>query len=168
MIMLLAFAVIVPLVSVPTVSAKTVQYKVIQSIWIWPEPGFDPLGLHPGEHIYWLEDLYTIDGRHVGILYDYGTDKTYLVGTTEHFFEEWVLRFDDGGWIAGTVEGVWSLVTFKARCTGLVTDASPDRVSYIGSKFSSQGTTSNPDDSFVGEDWISPITGTSTMRFSGK
>lgn len=167
-ILFLAFIVMtLTSVSVPVVSAKTQKYIITQAIWIWPDAGFDPLGLHPDEHIYWLEQVYTVDGRHIGIIYDYGTAKSYIVGKTEHFFEEWALKFDDddgGGWIAGTVKGVWNLATFKARTQGLITDASPDRVSFIGRIMDSQGVTSNPDDSFdpITGEWLRPITGAST------
>ena len=62
-------------------------------------------------------------------------------GTTEHFFETWVIVTSDGV-IEGFDRGVWSFKTYKARSNGKVTCATGDWAYLVGCNVRFRGETS--------------------------
>jgi hypothetical protein len=151
-IALITFTVLaLTLVSAPAVSAKTLKCDQIIYYNEWDEPGPNPN--HP-ELEYWKGE---ITGAITGTCYFWETEKNYIVGKTEHFFEDFHIDLGDG-WISGHDEGVWNFATFKFRANGWVTSASENYVYLIGSKFHEEGTTTNPD-------WGLPIIGIGTCFF---
>jgi hypothetical protein len=61
-------------------------------------------------------------------------------GTTEHFYETWVITTSDGT-IEGYDNGVWSFVTFKFRANGKITDATGSLEHLEGCNVHFMGTT---------------------------
>lgn len=74
------------------------------------------------------------------------TGANYIVGKTEHFFEEFTIQPYSGGEIIGYDNGVWNFSTFKFRANGYVIGASEEWSYLVGYKFHEMGTTSNPDE----------------------
>jgi hypothetical protein len=62
-------------------------------------------------------------------LYERFADN-YVVGATEHFFEDFVISTDNGD-ITGNDMGIWNFATFKFRAHGFVTDATSDGLEYL-------------------------------------
>jgi hypothetical protein len=79
-----------------------------------------------------------------GIIRIWETDKNYVVGKTEHFFETFTIWPDSGGEINGEDAGVWNFSTFKFRANGRVTSASTEWEYLVGYKFHEMGRTSDP------------------------
>jgi hypothetical protein len=137
-IALLTFTVLaLTLVSVPVVSAKTLKcYETIYYNDYSPNSGPN----HPGVYAYWRGE---ITGEITGTCYFWETEKNYVVGKTEHFFEDFYIALGDG-WVSGHDEGVWNFATFKYRANGWLTAASENYAYLIGSKLHEEGTTTNP------------------------
>jgi len=137
-IALLTFTVLtLTIVSAPTVSAKTLKCDEIIRVNVWDTPGPN----HPDVYVYWKGE---ITGGITGTCYFWETDKNYVVGNTEHFFEEFYIDLGNG-WVSGHDQGVWNFATFKYRANGWVTAASENYAYLIGCKFHEEGTTTNPD-----------------------
>jgi len=135
--MMLAFLALT-LVPVQTVSAKTLKFDAVITFDDWGTPG----PLHPESTMYWKG---SISGGVSGTCYFWETEKNYVVGKVEHFFEDFYIDLGDG-WISGYDNGVWNFPTFKFRASGRVTDASENYAYLIGSKFYEEGRTTNPFD----------------------
>ena len=151
--MLLAplIACLVALVSMlwmPAVSAKTLKCSFTMSYDVYPESGPN----HPDVYGYWKGE---ITGDIDGICYFWETDKNYIVGKVEHFFEEFHIALGNGDWISGYDKGVWNFATFNFRAYGRVTAASENYAYMIGNFFFEKGTTTDPNLGL-------PITGTGT------
>jgi len=66
----------------------------------------------------------------------------YVVGATEHFFEDLVIVTDQGD-IKGWDKGVWNFATFKFRAMGWITETTTEDLSdLVGYKMIMQGFTS--------------------------
>ena len=124
------------ILSMPAVSAKVLRFDVTVIIDDWGIPG----PLHDGETIYWKGP---ITGEITGTLYLWETDKNYLVGSTEHYFEDFYIKLENG-WIIGYDIGVWNFATLKARAYGRVTGASDNNVGMIGYFFFYEGFSTDP------------------------
>ena len=148
------------LVSVPTVSAKVLKFKelIIVGPTEWsPNPGMpdQPPDYVPGRDADWSGPL-TGDIKAMSYFWEIMTGPdTYLNyltgakgGKVEHFFEDFLIVFDDGGWIAGWNNGIWTFSTSKYRAEGRVTAASPDKQNFIGCKFYEEGIVTFPDPEF--------------------
>ena len=66
----------------------------------------------------------------------------YIVGATEHFFEDNVITTDNGNLI-GYDKGVWNFATFKFRAMGWVTEATDGMADLEGYKMIMRGFTSD-------------------------
>ena len=150
--MMLAALFVLTLVLVPAASARTTKcYQTIQfNDWGVSGPHPD----HLGENMYWKG---TITGDISGDSYYWETNRNYIVGHVEHFFEDFYIDFEDG-WVSGYDYGTWNFATFNFRAHGQITDASEDYEYLIGCTFSEEGVTTNPSDGF-------PVTGICTCLF---
>ena len=147
--------------SVSPVSAMTLKFsETITS------PGLDPLmpGIQPQTRDYGYDE----NGNHLGsdwagpisgdingMAYFWETDKNFVTGANggkvEHFFEDFLIVFSDGGWVIG--RGGNGIFTFdnkptsaKYRAEGWVSSASSNRQSFVGSKFFEEGIVTFPAD----------------------
>ena len=136
------------MVWMPAVTAKTLRCNQTIVVDEYPEAGPN----HPGEYVYWKG---TITGDITGTVYFWENwERNYIVGSVEHFFEEFYIDLGDG-WISGYDNGVWNFATLKFRSHGFVTAASENYAGMIGNFFFEEGYTTDPDLGF-------PITGTCT------
>jgi hypothetical protein len=138
MVTILVFTVMcLTLVSVPTVSAqpnKPLRCEV--------EMAFD------WDSYQWIG---TVSGDIEGSI-TFTPEGATFPGSTEHFFETWVIETDGGDVIKGYHKGVWSFKTFKFRTNGKVTSASGEWSHLVGRKVHSIGTTSPfPAEEITGE-----------------
>jgi len=121
----------------PAVSATTLKSDETIVVDIYPEAGPN----HPDEYVYWKG---TITGDITGTVYFWEIwEKNYVVGSTEHFFEDFYIDLGNG-WISGHDTGVWNFATFKYRAYGWVTAASENYADMIGNFFFEEGTTTDP------------------------
>lgn len=68
--------------------------------------------------------------------------ENYVVGTTEHFFEDFVIYTADGSVIKGHDQGIWTFHTMKFRSQGFVTEATGDWAFLVGYRVLTTGFTS--------------------------
>lgn len=152
MIMLfLIFAVMALPFSVPVVSAKNLKFDQIIMVGptTWdpnPHMSNQPPDYAPGRDADWSGPL---TGDISGMSYFWeiqtGPDtwKSYVTGAkegkVEHFFEDFVIVFTDGSWIAGYDNGIWTFSTAKYRSEGRVIAASTGLEKFIGCKFFEEG-----------------------------
>ncbi len=148
----LSVSIVLMLVLIPAASGKITKCEQLIYYNDYGVQGPDPR--HTGETMYWKG---TITGDISGTSYYWETQKNYIVGTSEHFFEDFYIALPDG-WISGYDDGVWNFATFNFRAQGWVTDASENYEYLIGTRFFEQGTTSNPANGF-------PVTGLGTCWF---
>jgi hypothetical protein len=120
----------------PTVAAKTLTTYQNIVYNIWDEEGPQ----HPDVYEYWKGE---ITGGVTGTIYFWETDRNFIVGQMEAFFEEFYIDLGDG-WISGYDNGVWNFATFKFRAQGFVTAASENYAYMIGNFFFETGYTSDP------------------------
>jgi len=132
------------LVSVPAVSAKTLKFNEV--IYLpGPDPG-KPYQPQPGPCA-WSGP---ITGDITGTSYFWETTKNFVTGAeakggkVEHFFEDFLIIFSDGGWIVGyESQGIFLFAakpdSAKYHAEGWITAASPDKQSFIGCKFFEEG-----------------------------
>jgi hypothetical protein len=147
--------------SVSAVSAKTLKFnETITS------PGLDPLipDIQPQTRDYGYDEQGNhlgsdwagpISGDINGMAYFWETDKNFVTGAkggkVEHFFEDFLVVFSDGGWVIGRGgNGIFTFankpISAKYRAEGRVTSASGDRQSFVGSKFFEEGIVTFPAD----------------------
>jgi hypothetical protein len=135
------------LVAAPMASAKTLKFTSIIYIpsWVpptnilWPQP-------RPPD---WGGPL---SGDVNGMNYFWETDANFVTGAkggkVEHYFEQFLITFSDGGWVQGYDNGIFLFANkpteWKYSAEGRVTAASPDRQSFIGSKFHEDGYVTSP------------------------
>ena len=127
LIVLLAFTLAFTLVSVPVVPTQAKKPLRCET-----EIAFD-WDLHQ-----WIG---TVSGDIEGSI-TFTPEGASFPGSTEHFFETWVIETDGGDVIKGSHEGVWSFKTFKFRTNGKVTSASGEWSHLVGRKVHTIGTTS--------------------------
>lgn len=153
MIMLLTFAVVVPLVSVPTVSARTLKFKEIIKVYFgYPNPDTaDPSKMYPGipipdgQSADWVSWSGPLTGDITAMSFFWGTAKGFVTPGNKdwfkvaHFYEDFLIVFNDNGWIIGWDQGIWTFSTLKYRADGLIIRASPDKQNYVGCKFYEEG-----------------------------
>jgi hypothetical protein len=72
------------------------------------------------------------------------TERNFLPGRTEHFFEDFYIRDGDQTVISGHNAGVWNFSTFKFRANGSVVDATGPWAYLQGYRFHEMGRTSDP------------------------
>ena len=127
MVTILAFSVMcLTLVSVPTFSAqpnKPLRCEV-EVVFDW-------------DLFQWIG---TVTGDIAGDI-TFTLSEASFPGTTEHFFETWVIVTTDGE-IEGFDEGVWSFKTYKVRSNGKVTHATGDWAYLVGCNVRFRGETS--------------------------
>jgi len=68
--------------------------------------------------------------------------ENYVVGATEHFFEDFVIYTSDGSVIKGNDQGIWTFQTLKFRSQGFVTEATGDWAFLVGYRVLTTGFTS--------------------------
>ena len=156
------------LVSVPPVSAKTLKFNEILNppYWTYPDdyspgmPGIQPQD-RPSD---WVGKL---TGDISAKCYFWETDKNFVTGAgvngkVEHFFEDLLIVFPDGGWLVGhEKQGIFTFKDFKYdsakyHAEGPITSASPDKQNFIGCKFFEEGIVTFPDWTGVGRGYIGP------------
>jgi hypothetical protein len=84
--------------------------------------------------------------------YFWETDANFVTGAkggkVEHYFEQFLIVFSDGGWVQGWDNGIFLFANkptqWRYSAEGRVTAASPDRQSLIGSKFHEDGYVTSP------------------------
>ena len=88
-------------------------------------------------------------------------------GKVAHFYEDFVILPESGGYIKGYDDGLWTFSTWKFRAEGRVTEASPEWSHLVGYKFHEMGTTDDPTllPSDPEEEWV--LNGPSTMFLAG-
>ena len=143
-------AALLSMVWMPAVSATILESNFTMRYNIYPEPGPN----HPGVYGYWKGE---VTGDTTGTCYFWETEKNYIVGKVEHFFEEFYIDLGNG-WISGQDTGVWNFATFKFRAYGWITAASENHADMIGNFFFEEGFTTDPNAGL-------PIIGTGTCFF---
>lgn len=154
------------LMSVPAVSAKKLKFNETISL-----PGLDPgmPGIQPQNRASdWVGFL---TGDISGTCYFWETDKNFVTGAkggkVEHFFEDFLIVFSDGGWIVGhETQGIFPFshslgfttnsANYHAEGPVTLASASPDMQSFVGCKFFEEGVVTFPDWIGVGRGWIGP------------
>lgn len=82
--------------------------------------------------------------------------ENYIVDTTEHFFEKFVITMPGGARISGADAGLWSLVDFRFSAVGAVTRAEGPWRYLRGHFMYERGVTSDPEVTW-------PVTGYGTV-----
>jgi hypothetical protein len=120
------------MLSVPIASAKSCEPKPLVCTFVLT---FDPNAPDP----HWEGP---IAGDIVGTMqmYERWSDN-YVVGGTEHYFEDFIITTSNGDVIKGYDKGVWNFATFKFRDIGWVTEASGDWAFLVGYHVLGMGTT---------------------------
>ena len=72
------------------------------------------------------------------------TDKNFLPGRTEHFFENFYILDGDVTLASGHNKGLWNFSTLKFRAEGWVDEATGELAYLKGYKFHEVGRTSDP------------------------
>ncbi len=138
--LVLALPLLIASVPIPVVSAKNLKFMEI--INIPPDPALSssydsirPQARDPD----WGGPL---TGDINAVAYFWETDKNYVTGSgdkVEHFFEEFLIIFNDGGWVVGWDNGIFLMTNkpnlWKYSAEGRVTATSSDRQNFLGSKF---------------------------------
>jgi len=154
---LVAAILVLTLCLVPAVSGKKTNCDQTITFDDWGTAGPHPD--HTSETMYWKG---TITGEISATSYYWETDRNYVVGHVEHFFEDFYIVFDDG-WVSGYDYGTWNFATFNFRSSGRVTAASANYEYMIGSRFFEEGRTGNPFD--AEGNMVLPILGIGTCWF---
>jgi hypothetical protein len=139
--LVLALPLLIASVPIPVVSAKNLKFMEI--INIPPDPALDPsdyVGIRPqARDPDWGGPL---TGDINAVAYFWETDKNYNTGSggkVEHFFEDFLIIFNDGGWVVGGNSGIFLMTNkpnlWKYSAQGRVTATSSDRQNFLGSKF---------------------------------
>jgi hypothetical protein len=123
---------VMSMLSVPVASAKSSEPTPLRCTFVLT---FDPNAPDP----HWEGP---VAGDIVGTMqmYERWSDN-YVVGATEHYFEDFVITTTGGDVIKGYDKGVWNFATFKFRDLGWVTDASGDWAFLVGYHVLGMGTT---------------------------
>jgi hypothetical protein len=88
-------------------------------------------------------------------------------GKVAHFYEDFVIYPETGGYIKGYDDGLWTFPTWKFRAEGRVTEASSEWSHLVGYKFHEMGTTDDPTllPTDPDAEWV--LNGPSTMFLAG-
>lgn len=139
----------VSLLSVAAVSAQSDE----------PEPLICTLNLSfdaAAENPHWQG---SISGAIVGSMEMWEQPNNFVVGATEHYFENFTITTTSGDVIKGFDKGIWNFGTYKFRAQGPVTEASGDWAFLVGYDTHSKGFTS----AFPPVPPSTVVTGTGTM-----
>lgn len=117
--------------SVPVVSAQPSEPEPLTCTFVLT---YDPNSADP----HWIG---TISGDIVGVMEMWETPANYVVGATEHYFEDFKITTSTGSIITGYDKGVWNFATFKFRDIGWVTDAQGDWSFLVGYHVTGMGVT---------------------------
>ena len=82
-----------------------------------------------------------ISGDITGTMYLYEKSDNFVVGNTEHFFEDFVIKTSSGDVIKGIDQGIWTMKTLKFRDHGSVTEASGASEFLVGWNVHTMGVT---------------------------
>ena len=156
-LLVLALPLLIASVPVPVVSAKNLKFMEI--INIPPDPALNPsdyVGIRPQTRDPdWGGPL---SGDINAVAYFWETDSNYVTGAggkVEHFFEDFLIVFNDGGWVVGSNKGIFLMTNkpnlWKYSAEGRVTSTSTDKQNFLGSKFFEEGyVTFPPPDHILG------------------
>jgi hypothetical protein len=148
-----------PLSPVPTrVSAMKLKFNEVLDppSWTWPDdywPALQYRSIQPqARSADWAGPL---TGGITAKAYFWETEKNFVTGAkggkVEHFFEDFLIVFADGGWVIGReTQGIFTFAakptSAKYHAEGPITSASSDKTSFIGCKFTEEGIVAPWDD----------------------